>query len=131
MTHDHTGLRTLDAGQSAALERLCEAIVPGSARVGPVYYIDALLAQMPPEHRDAVVASIERLGEVATGGPDALAEHAHSPDFLHLRALAIEAYYSDFVAPGVTAPGAWEEIGFHPPVAALLRKDWSYLGIAG
>ena len=131
MTHDYTGLRTLDAGQSAALERLCESIVPGSARVGPVLYIDALLAQMPPEHRDAVLASIERLGEIATGGADALAEHAGSPDFLQLRALAIEAYYSDFVAPGVTAPGAWEEIGFHPPVAALLRKDWSYLGIVG
>jgi hypothetical protein len=131
MPHDYSGLRTLDAGQSAALERLCESIVPGSARVGPVFYIDALLAQMPPEQRDAVVASIERLGEVAKGGADALAEHAGSPDFLQLRALAIEAYYSDFVAPGVTAPGAWAEIGFHPPVAALLRKDWSYLGIAG
>jgi hypothetical protein len=131
MAHDYTGLRTLDAGQSAALERLCESIVPGSARVGPVYYIDALLAQMPPEHRDAVVASIERLGEIATGAADALAEHAATPDFLQLRALAIEAYYSDFVAPGVSALGAWEEIDFHPPVAALLRKDWSYLGIVG
>jgi hypothetical protein len=86
---------------------------------------------MPPEQLGVVVAAIERLGEIATGGADALAEHAATPDFLHLRALAIEAYYSDFVAPGVSAPGAWGEIGFHPPVAALLRKDWSYLGIAG
>jgi hypothetical protein len=131
MAHDYTGLRTLDAGGAGALERLCELIVPGSARVGPVYYIDALLARMTPEHRDAVVASIERLGALTPGGAEALSEHAGTPEFLELRALAIEAYYSDFVAPGVSAPGAWEEIGFRPPVAALLRKDWSYLGIPG
>ncbi len=131
MAHDHTGRRTLDAGQAAALERLCELIVPGSGRVGPVLYIDALLTAMPPEHRDGVLSSIESLGEIAQGGVDALAAHAHSPDFLGLRALAIEAYYSDFVAPGVDAEGAWAEIDFHPPAAALLRKDWSYLGIPG
>jgi hypothetical protein len=131
MAHDYTGLRTLDAGGAAALERLCEVIVPGSARVGPVFYIDALLARMAPGHRDAVVAAIERLGALALGGAEALSEHAGSPEFLELRALAVEAYYSDFVAPGVDAPGAWEDIGFRPPVAALLAKDWSYLGIAG
>lgn len=130
MAHDHTGLRALAGGQAEALERLCELIVPGSARVGSVVYVDALLTQMPPGHRDAVLASIEQLGEVAKGGVEALAPHAHSPDFLQLRALAIEAYYSDFVAPGSSAAGAWEEIDFHPPAAALLRKDWSYLGIA-
>jgi hypothetical protein len=31
----------------------------------------------------------------------------------------------------VQAHGAWDEIDFHPPAAALLRKDWSYLGIPG
>ena len=46
-----------------------------------------------------------------------------------LRALVIEAYYSDYVAPGSEAPGAWAEIGFDPPAAAFLRKDWSYLGL--
>ena len=121
----------MDAGQAVALERLCELIVPGSARVGSVVYVDAVLAAMPAQQRDGVLASIESLGEIAQGGVDALAPHAHSPDFLGLRALAIEAYYSDFVAPGLEAPGAWEEIGFHPPVAALLRKDWSYMGIEG
>jgi hypothetical protein len=102
MAHEGIGLRTLDAAQAQALERLCELIVPGSTRVGPVLYIDALLARMPAP-----------------------------PEFLQLRALAIEAYYSDFVAPGVQAHGAWDEIDFHPPAAALLRKDWSYLGIPG
>ena len=131
MAHDGTGLRTLDGPQAEALDRLCELIVPGSTRVGPVLYIDALLAQMPPQMQDAVRGSIASLGEIARGGAGALAEHAGTPEFLHLRALAIEAYYSDFVAPGVQASGAWDEIDFHPPAAGLLRKDWSYLGISG
>ncbi len=52
-----------------------------------------------------------------------------TPDFLHVRALAIEAFYSDFVAPGVDASGAWAEIDFNTPLATRLAKDWSYLGI--
>jgi hypothetical protein len=131
MAGDGIGLRTLDAAQAQALERLCELIVPGSTRVGPVLYIDALLARMPPPMQDAVRGSIESLGEVAREGVGALAPHAGTPEFLQLRALAIEAYYSDFVAPGVQTHGAWDEIDFHPPAAALLRKDWSYLGIPG
>ena len=131
MAGEGIGLRTLDAAQAQALERLCELIVPGSTRVGPVLYIDALLARMPAPMQDAVRGSIESLGEVAREGVAALAPHAGTPEFLQLRALAIEAYYSDFVAPGVQAHGAWDEIDFHPPAAALLRKDWSYLGIPG
>ncbi len=45
------------------------------------------------------------------------------------RALAIEAFYSDFVAPGKAGPGAWTEIDFQPPRAADLDRDWSYLEI--
>jgi hypothetical protein len=131
MARDGTVLRTLDSAQAEALDRLCELIVPGSTRVGPVLYIDALLAQMPPQMQNAVRGSITSLGEVARDGADALAAEAGTPEFLLLRALAIEAYYSDFVAPGVQASGAWDEIDFHPPAAALLRKDWSYLGIPG
>jgi hypothetical protein len=131
MAPDGTGLRTLDAAQVEALERLCELIVPGSARVGPAVYIDALLAQLPPPVQDAVRGSIESLDEIASDGVEALAAQAGTPEFLHLRALVIEAYYSDFVAPGRQATGAWDEIDFHPPAAALLRKDWSYLGIPG
>ena len=47
-----------------------------------------------------------------------------------VRALAVEAYYSDFVAPGKDGPGAWAEIDFNSPLATRLAKDWSYLGIA-
>ena len=56
MAPDHTGLRTLDAAQAEMLERLCEAIVPGSARVGPVVYIDALLSQLPQAPREGALA---------------------------------------------------------------------------
>jgi hypothetical protein len=125
------GLHTLDAAQAEALERLCEVIVPGSARVGPAVYIDAQLAGMPPPVRAGALAAIERLGESARGGAEAIAEHAHDPDFLMLRAMAVQAFYSDFVAPGREASGAWDEIDFHPPAAAALHKDWSYLGIDG
>jgi hypothetical protein len=124
-------LRTLDAARADALERICELIVPGSARVGPAVYIDALLTRMPDPVRARLLDAIDELGEVARGGHEALAPHAHSPAFLGLRALACEAFYSDFVAPGRDAEGAWDEIDFHPRAAAFLEKDWSYLGIGG
>jgi hypothetical protein len=92
-------VRTLDETRAAAVEALCELLVPGSGRVGPAVYVDAVLTAMPPE-------------------------------FAFVRALAIEAYYSDFVAPGREGPGAWEEIDFNTPLARRLDKDWSYLGIA-
>jgi hypothetical protein len=124
-------LQSLTEEQAAALERFCEVVVPGSARVGPAIYIDALLARMPAAAREHFVESIGELGELARGGAAALAPHAHSPGFLGLRALACEAFYSDFVAPGRDATGAWDEIDFHPRAAAFLQKDWSYLGIEG
>ena len=124
-------LQTLTEEQAAALERFCEVVVPGSARVGPAIYIDALLARMPAGAREHFVASIGELGELARGGAEALAPRAHSPGFLGLRALACEAFYSDFVAPGRDVTGAWDEIDFHPRAAAFLQKDWSYLGIEG
>jgi hypothetical protein len=58
-----------------------------------------------------------------------LEQRVGTPEFLQVRALAIEAFYSDFVAPGVDAPGAWAEIDFNTPLATRLAKDWSYLGI--
>jgi hypothetical protein len=93
--------------------------------VRPAVYIDALVARMDDGAREAVLASFTTL---ANGE---LADHARTPAFLHVRALAIEAFYSDFVAPGVDATGAWEEIDFNTPLATRLAKDWSYLGISG
>ncbi len=123
-------LRTLDPERAEAMERLCELIVPGSGRVGPVVYVDALLTGMPPPVRDGALAAIDALAPAAAQGADALAEHAQTPEFGFIRALAIEAYYSDFVAPGSEGPGAWAEIDFNSPLATRLAKDWSYLGIA-
>ena len=115
---------TLDAARAEKLDALCEAIVPGSGRVGPVVYIDALLAAMPPPVRDHALAAIDALD------PAMPADHERTPEFAFVRALAIEAYYSDFVAPGAAGPGAWAEIDFDTPLATRLAKDWSYLGIA-
>lgn len=120
-------LTCLDERRAGVMEALCEAIVPGSSRTGPVAYVDAALARMSPGERDAALGAIDALAGPVAAGPDALAEHAGTPAFLQLRALAIEAYYSDFVAPGSPGPGAWEEIGFETPLTRRLRKDWSYL----
>jgi hypothetical protein len=125
-----SSLRTLDARRADAVEKLCELIVPGSGRVGPVVYVDALITHMPPDVRDAAFAAIDKLAPAAAEGAETLAEHVFTPEFGFVRALAIEAYYSDFVAPAATGPGAWTEIDFSTPLATRLDKDWSYLGVA-
>ena len=120
---------SLDRGRATVLDALCETIVPGSSRVGPAVYIDAVLARMDDGTRAATIAAIDALSDVADGGPEALAPRAQTPEFMMVRALAIEAFYSDFVAPGASGPSAWEEIDFNSPLARRLDKDWSYLGI--
>jgi hypothetical protein len=126
-----TELRHLDDRRAAVLESLCETIVPGSSRVGPVVYIDAVMAEMPQSQREAVEQAIDALADAAPGGADALRPQALTPAFQFIRALAIEAYYSDFLAPGAPGPSAYEEIDFHSPLAMRIKKDWSYLGIQG
>ncbi len=116
-------LQVLDAETARAVEGVCDAIVPGSARVRPAVYVDALLAQMDEGTRAAALAAF---ATVATGE---IEEQVGTPEFAWVRALAIEAFYSDFVAPGVDATGAWAEIDFNTPLATRLAKDWSYLGI--
>jgi hypothetical protein len=113
----------LDERRTHVVEQLCEAIVPGSGRVRPVVYIDAVLARMPEAQRDAFIASVDALE-----GAD-LPSVALTPEFQMVRALCIEAFYSDFVAPDGVGPSAYEEIGFNAsPLAARVKKDWSYLG---
>ena len=126
-----TELRHLDQRRAAVLESLCEVIVPGSGRVGPVVYIDALMSAMAEPERAAALSSIDALADAAGAGAEALREMALTPEFLHIRALAIEAFYSDFVAPDASGPTAYEEIDFHSPLALRIQKDWSYLGVAG
>jgi hypothetical protein len=122
-------MQVLDDERAAAVRTVCEVIVPGSGRVGPEIYIDALLARMPEPERSQALGAFEDLAEPAARGPEALAGHALEPGFMTARALACEAFYSDFVAPGAPGPGAWEEIDFNSPLARRLNKDWSYLGI--
>lgn len=115
--------RVLDTAAARDVEAVCDAIVPGSARVGPALYVDALLAQMDDAARSAALAAFAAVAR----GP--IEDHLGTPDFFQVRALAIEAFYSDFVAPGVDATGAWEEIDFNTPLATRLAKSFSYLGI--
>jgi hypothetical protein len=117
------GLQVLDIETARTVEEVCDAIVPGSARVRPAVYVDALLARMEEAPRASVLAAFALLA----GGE--IGEQVGTPEFLQVRALAIEAFYSDFVAPGVDASGAWAEIDFNTPLASRLAKDWSYLGI--
>jgi hypothetical protein len=123
-------LKTLDEARAGAVETLCELIVPGSGSVGPVVYVDAALTGMPPGMREFAFAAIDALAPAAAQGADALAAQAQTPEFGFVRALAIEAYYSDFVAPGKDGPGAYEAIDFNSPLATRVAKDWSYMGIA-
>lgn len=122
-------MQVLDETRAASVRAVCELIVPGCARTGAEIYIDALLARMPDGPRESALAAFEELAGPAQQGRDALAEHALSPAFQFARALACEAFYSDFVAPGAAGPGAWQEIDFAPPLATRLNKDWSYLGV--
>jgi choline dehydrogenase-like flavoprotein len=46
-----------------------------------------------------------------------------------LRRLAIEAYYGDYLPAGHTGPTPHETIGFTPPAAQRLRKDWTFLDL--
>jgi hypothetical protein len=118
-----TDLQVVDGDTAQMIEGVCDAIVPGSARVRPAVYIDAKLAAMPEGVRGAALAAFAALAE------SGIAAATGTPDFLWVRALAIEAFYSDFVAPGTDATGAWHEIDFNTPLATRLAKDWSYLGI--
>jgi hypothetical protein len=125
-------MQVLDERRTIVVEQLCEAIVPGSARVRPVVYVDAVLARMPAPQRDAFIASVDVLTNAASEGSEGLRPVALSPEFLMVRALCVEAFYSDFVAPDGSGPSAYEEIGFNvSPLAARVRKDWSYLGVGG
>jgi hypothetical protein len=122
-------VKTLDEGRAAAVEALCELIVPGSGAVGPAVYVDAVLAGMPAGMLDFALHAIDTLARAAVSA-EALAAHERTPEFGLVRALAIEAYYSDFVAPGRDAPGAYADIDFSTPLATRIKKDWSFMGIA-
>jgi hypothetical protein len=122
-------MKVLSDTQAALVRSLCELVVPGCERVGAEVYIDALLAQMPEDARAGVIGCFEALADCVDGGEEALRERQFTPEFGAVRAMACEAFYSDFVAPGAAGPGAYDEIGFRFPLADRINKDWSYLGV--
>ncbi len=124
-------MRVLDERQAELVRSVCELIVPGCARVGAEVYVDALLARMPSAERAGAIGCFEALASPAERGEAGLREVELTPEFQLARALACEAFYSDFVAPGADGPSAWEEIDFNSPLALRLNKDWSYLGVTG
>jgi hypothetical protein len=122
-------MQVVDERWAGLVRSLCELVVPGCERTHAEVYIDALLARMPDEARSGVIACFEALADCVEGGEDALRERQFTPEFGAVRAMACEAFYSDFVAPGAAGPGAWEEIDFRFPMADRINKDWSYLGV--
>jgi hypothetical protein len=121
-------MHVLTDNQAALVRNLCELMVPGSGRIWPEIYIDALLARMPEDDRSATLGAFATLAPFS-GGAESLAERALTPEFMLVRAFACDAFYSDFVAPGAPGPGAYAEIDFTLPLAARVKKDWSYLGV--
>lgn len=113
--------------QVDVVRTLCEALVPGSAAVGPETFVDSLAADAPEDMRAALFGAIAELEPVRDRGAAFLAEVQDTPSFELMRALAIDAYYSDFAAPGHEGPTAWEAIDFNSPQALRLSKDWSFL----
>jgi len=120
-------LFALNEEQARVLDAVCEAVVPGSRPVAPVVYIDSVAAEMPPPQREALLGAISSLEPVLSAGEVYLDEAQFTPAFQWVRALALEAYYSDFRPPGYAGPTAWDEIDFNSPLARRLDKDWSFL----
>ncbi|HVV23472.1 MAG TPA: GMC family oxidoreductase [Pseudonocardiaceae bacterium] len=118
----------LSAGQRAVLARVSALLVPGSEAVDPAEYVARVLPAMSADEEDALHAAIGVFASViAERTPAAL---AGGTAFDLLRRLAIEAYYGGFAPDGHTGPTGHDDIGFTPPQAVRLRKDWSFLGRA-
>jgi choline dehydrogenase-like flavoprotein len=115
----------LGAGEAEVVTRVCELLVPGSSAVRPDRYLAATLPAMRPAEEDAVRAAIGLMVSVAD--ESALTRLSGSAAFDRLRRLAIEAFYGDYAPPGHTGPTGHEIIGFAPPQAVRLRKDWTFL----
>jgi hypothetical protein len=110
------------------LVSLREGIVLGSSRVNPAVDIDARLARMTSSARDSVLAAVSALADVTDAGAEAEGSHASTAGFLRIRALALEDFYSGFVAKDASGPDASEEVDFSSPLATCLAKGWNYLG---
>jgi len=120
------GLRVLTEVEEVALRLLCERIVPGSVETGAVDYIDRLAYAMPADELRTLRGAIAQVARAA-GDEAGLERVVGSPAFGLLRSLIIEAYYGDYAPAGFEGTTGWQAIGFAPPQAARLAKDWSFL----
>jgi hypothetical protein len=120
-------LHHIEAAAAERVRSLCEALVPGSAAVDPEVYVDALVGELPEAERPTALADLDRVAAAAERGE--LDSLAGTPAFERARVMAVEAYYSDFVADQAPGPGAYRRIGFTFPLADMVRKDWSFMGI--
>lgn len=113
------------------LASLREGIVPGSSRVTPAVDIAAWLARMTSSARDSVLAAaapVNALADVTDAGAEAVGTHASTAGSLRIRALALEDFYSWFVAKAASGPDASKEVDFSSPLATRLAKGWNYQG---
>ena len=81
--------------------------------------------------RAAAPAAIDSLADVAGGGAADLGERAATPEFMMVRALAIEAFYSDFVALDGEDRAPGRRSTSSVSLASQIKHDWSYLGTPG
>jgi hypothetical protein len=105
--------------------------VPGSSRVNPAVDIAAWLARMTSSARDSVLAAaapVNALADVTDAGAEAVGTHASTAGSLRIRALALEDFYSCFVAKAASGPAASKEVDFSSLLATRLAKGWNYQG---
>ena len=98
-----------DARRASAprpMEALCELIVPGSSRVGPVVYVDALLTGMPPA-RAGRRARGDRRARAGRGGGRGCARRARAARRSSASSARSRSRRTtrDFVAPGKRRAG--------------------------
>ena len=105
------------------LATFCELVVPGASTIDPVSYVERVLTGMSTDEEDRIHAAI---GLVARH-LDTLERIVDTDSFQLLRAMAIEAFYGDYAPPGYVGPTGHEVIGYAPPQATRLQKDWTFL----
>jgi choline dehydrogenase-like flavoprotein len=114
----------LGGQESATLARFCELVVPGSAAIDPVSYVERVLAGLSPVEEDRVHAALGLVARYL----DAPEKIVDTEGFQLLRTLAVEAFYGDYAPPGHQGPTGHEVIGYAPPQTRWLKKDWTFLG---
>jgi hypothetical protein len=112
--------------EAISLAVVCERMVPGSVEIGAVEYIDRVARALPAAELRYLRAAVAELARAADGD-DSFAALAATPAFGWVRVLVIEAYYGDYAPEGHAGPTGWQAIGFDPPQAIRLAKDWSFL----